>query len=196
MDQTPRKIREAKREARKAAGYKNPYGQAKIKLPESDNMSRFTLVATGTTLLASIYVLVRFYSIDLPLLGLIKFICFFIGFSFLIPIKWYRKKLTMSYYEYAIFNVISIAPFLTASLLFLNGALAGETYRETHAIESAYNESGQIYFNFEDAAYQDKAYLRTIGKFDEVEVTGSDSLSIYFSDGAFGFRNIKGKSLH
>lgn len=194
MNQNQIERRKKRREARKA--YHNPYGKAKIKPIEKDNMGGFTILVIFLALVSCVYILVKTYLVEISVLGIFKLICLFMALAFLIPIKWYRKKFTMSFYEYSIFNVIAISPMLTASFLLLNTIFSSDPYVETYAINSAYNESAQVYYRLENQAYEDEPFIRTIGKYDDVEVMGSDSLSIYFSDGLFGMRNILGKRLH
>jgi len=166
-----------------------------IELPEEDNMDRFQIVLIGIFFLSCFACLTMFYSLDLSLFGLFKLLCLFIGISFLVPISLYRKKFTMSFYEYIIFSAISIAPAMLTLTLFTNIALKSPSYVENYKIEHIEHTSIRSIYTLENNAYHEKVYLRSIGNKDEVVVNGSSKFSIIFSDGLFGIRIIEGKQL-
>jgi len=164
--------------------------------PPKDNMNNFLVLMVMSFFAASFYLLSSFFTLDISLTNLVQLYCFFIGISFLIPIKIYRKKLTMSFYEYLIFNFISFAPILISICFLLNGSIKGDAYVETYTIiNSEHDEFKTVYF-LENNKYEDKEYLRSIKQGDELEVMGSSKLSIYFTEGLFGFRIIEKKTLH
>ena len=176
--------------------YKNPYGKASIDEPVVDNMGKFTITAIIVFFISCIYLLLHIHQVELSTLGFFKILDFFLGHSFLILIKWYRKLLTMSMYEYIIFNLISIAPLLFTIFLLINNVFAGKPYIETYKIEHAVLNNENLCYVLEGNPYEDAAYIRTLYREENHEYDGSDSLSITFADGFFGIRQIKKKRLH
>lgn len=161
-----------------------------------DNMESFNILMVVSFFMASFYVFHSFFSLDIDLFNLLQFYCLFIGLGFLIPIKLYRKKLTMSFYEYLLFNLLSFSPVLIALFFFVNNSFKGGTYVETYNIAHyELNEYGAVY-TLEKGQYKDKTYLRSVNQNNNAEVLGNSKLSIYFSDGLFGLRIIENKVLH
>ena len=142
---------------KRSGNYKNPYGKAKIKLPEDDdNMEGITVLAVFVLFMSCFYILNHFTILDLSAFGLFKVYCFFIGASFLIPIRLYRKSLTMSMYEYIIFNILSIAPLFCSSFFILNDSFSGQPYTETYNVTSAIREDLHTYYILENNQYEDQ----------------------------------------
>lgn len=191
----PRKVRHRNRQLRRA-NYSNPYGKAKIKKDDGDNMSSITLLGIIAYFTSCFYVVYTFESLDIRVLGIFKLFCFFIGISFLIPIKIYRKKLTISIYEYIILNIITVAPVLCSIVLFLNAVFAGDPYTEQYKITSTYIEGTQVYYVLENDTYLDKPYLRTINKNEEADFQGTDYIELTFKDGLFGIRKVVSKKFY
>lgn len=190
----PRKVRHRSRQVSQQ-NYRNPYGNAKIK-DESDNMSAITLMAIVAFFFSCFYIVHIFQSLEISILGMFQLFCFFIGVSFLIPIKLYRKKLTVSIYEYIILNIITVAPVLCSLLLILNIAFAGNPYHENYRIISSYMEGTQVFYELENNKYNDKPYLRTISKNETVDFSGTRNLELTFKDGLFGIRKIVSKKFY
>lgn len=180
---------------RKNKRYYNPYGKAKIKAPEQDNMEGVTVLAVFVLFLSCFYTLNHFKILDLSVLGLFKLFCFFVAITFLIPIKFYRKWLTISIYEYIILNIISLAPLFCSSFFMANEAFASENYSETYQVIDVVVDNGTSFYILENNQYGDKEYIRTIKSTDDYDFFGSDSMRITFSDGLFGVRHIKKKTL-
>lgn len=168
----------------------------KIDLPEQDNMDIFQISMVLVFFASSLLTFTYFESLDLSVLGLLKMFCLFVGLSFLIPISFYRRKYTMSIYEYLIFNLITFGPFFLTLILSLNMFFTSPTYKETYRIIDKVPTARNTVYTLEENAYDDKEYLRSIGSKDIAETFGSENLSIYFSDGLFGIRIVEKKRLH
>lgn len=175
--------------------YKNPYGKAKFETPDDDNMEGVTVLAIFTFFMSCFYSITHFMTVDMGILGLFKLFCFMVGASFLIPVKVYRKWLTMSIYEYIIFNIISLAPLFCSSFFILNNMFASDVYIESYKVIDIEVDRGKSYYILENKQYEDEEYLRTINNADVSDVKGSDSLKIYFSDGLFGLREVRKKEV-
>lgn len=145
----------------------------------------------------SLFISIQFFKIiDLSLYKFFRLNLLFIGISFLIPIHFYRKKLSMSFYEYTLINILSIGPFLCALCLILNFLFSGEVYVESYAIVNKERKGSQVLFSLENEEYKEKEYLRTINDYEDVGSIGNaNQLNIQFSDGLFGIRIIEGKRL-
>lgn len=190
----PRKVRHRNRQLQKQ-NYKNPYGKAPIS-DDSDNMSPITLLGVIAFFLSCFYIVYNFQSLDISVLGMFKLFCFFVGLSFFIPIKIYRKKLTMSVYEYIILNLITVAPLLCSLFLITNILFAGDPYKEEYRIISSYIEGTQVYYILEDEVYTEKPYLRTINKNESAEFLGTNHIELTFRDGLFGIRKVVTKRFY
>jgi len=166
------------------------------KLPRKDNMDSFQIIMILSFFAAVIQILACFQKLDLSLFNLIKSYSLFLGLSFLIPISLYRKRLTMSFYEYIIYNIITIAPGVLAILFTLNASFSSPTYTEKYKIITTEHTEFKTTYTLENNTYKDKEYLRSINDKDEVEISGHEFLSIHFSDGLFGIRLVIKKELH
>src|SRR5690606_1003529 len=103
--------------------YQNPIERGKrlkYKTDTEDNMSAIHFLMV---LLYFVSLFLMFYYFGKTFMNLFSLFSFFLLFTaaaFLVPISIYRKKFTMSYYEFALMNVLGIAPTLTTLLLLLN----------------------------------------------------------------------------
>lgn len=183
------------RRNRRTRKYHNPYGKAKIKVEKGDNMAGLTYLAVMIYFGSCGYIISTNSYFDLTLFGYLKIFCFFIGLAFLIPVRIYRKKYTMSIYEYIIINFIAIAPILSAGFLMSNQLFVSDISTECYEIVEKKNINGDIHFFLKDDVYADKPYLRTIKNRDKFVRYGTDNYCIEFKNGWFGLRTIESKSL-
>jgi hypothetical protein len=163
---------------------------------DKDNMDSFNSLMVIGFFVASVLVISQFRQLDLSLLGLLKLYCLILGISYIIPVRFYRKRLTMSFYEYILFNLLGFTPLVLALFFLLNAGFRKAPYSETHKISSKVPQQNAVTYRLENDAYADKAYLRTINLTESMEVRGSEYLTITFSDGLFGIRIIEKKELH
>lgn len=168
----------------------------KIVVPEKDNMGCFTTIMVTSFFPSSITVLMVFRILDLTKFQFLQLFALILAISFFIPIRLYRKKLTISFYEYTIFNFISITPMLLALIFSLNIIFTGNTYVETYSIVKREPSKYQYVYTLADNQYEDKKYLRTIYSNNYPNITGFSKYSIYFQDGMFGIRVIEKKLAH
>ncbi len=168
----------------------------KIYIPKKDNMENFQVIMVLIFFFSSFVVLKHFFELDVSLFELLKFYCLFLGISFLIPLSLYRKKFTISIYEYLIFNFISFSPLLLGCIFFLNTIFKSAEYSETYRIMDTEVSELNILYTLEGNAYKGRKFLRSISDKDEVEIKGKKNLTIYFSDGLFGIRVVERKELN
>lgn len=161
-----------------------------------DNMDSFNSLMVVGFFAASVIIIALFKQLDLSLPGLLKLYCLILGISYLIPVRFYRKKLTMSLYEYILFNILGFTPLIISLIFLLNIGFSGAPYTETHKISSKVKQHSVVTYLLENDVYADKAYLRTIDHMEMVEIRGSEYLTITFSKGLFGIRIIEKKTLH
>ena len=138
----------------------------------------------------------QFKDLDMSKFELFKLLVLLLSLSFLIPIKLYRKALTMSMYEYVIFNFIGFTTISCALVFTLNYTFKGEVYTESHKIEKIIRLDKGFLFQLEDETYADREFLRTMNDNEDFKREGNEYLNLTFSDGLFGIRIIEGRGLH
>ena len=197
-----RKRSEERRAARKKAAEEGlTHYHKKLKLEQiereaPDNMHVIHVTMVVVYFASCLIVLNAFLIADLSAFELIKLICLMLAISFLLPIKIYRRKFTMSMYEYIILNVIGVSPFLLATFFGSNWLLKTEAYEESYRIEEMVRDGKSMILMLEDDAYQDREFLRTLYPNEEFEKVGTENYSIFFKDGPLGIRFIEKKKLH
>jgi hypothetical protein len=197
-----RKRSEERRAARKKAAaeglthYQKKLKLQKIEREEPDNMHAVHVTMVVVYFASCLVVLNAFLIADLNTFELIRLICLMLAISFFIPIKVYRRKFTMSMYEYILLNLIGISPLFMALFLGGNWMFKGEAYEESYRIEEMVRDDKSMILMLENDAYQEREFLRTLYPNEEFEKEGTDNYSIYFADGPFGVRFIEGKKLH
>ena len=173
---------------------KNPPVQKKLVVEKGDNMSFLAFFAAFSFIGSIMFFVVNIHKIDISNFGLFRLLAITAALWFFVPIKLYRKKFTMSFYEYIIFNIISFAPTSIVLLFILNLNLNGAPYIETYQIESFEPFERKYIFHLKNGQYEDEEYLRTIHDKNFQYLNGTSHYSIKFSDGYFGLRVIENKS--
>jgi len=154
------------------------------------------MLMVGGYFFSAIFILAQFPFLDLTAIQLLKLFCFFLGLSFLVPIRLYRKRIELSYYEYLFFNFICLAPVFIVLTFSINEVFKGETYIESYEIVQRKVSRDKIILTLEDQSYQNKAYMRTINTKDNSEIRGNNNYALYLSDGLLGIRIIEKKRLY
>lgn len=167
-----------------------------ISQTKKDNMSSVHAIMVLSWFFCNLYILELFTKLEINLFQLVQIGVSGIALGFFIPITIYRKKFTMSFYEYIILNILSAGPILCAAFIFLNVTFSSPSYVETYKITSSYRKDGNSVYLLENNTYLDKEYLRTVKHNKNYKKGGSEYLKIQFSDGLFGIRLIEAKSLH
>lgn len=173
-----------------------PLKKEKVIDRKKDHMDTFHLVMVSVYFISCILLLNTFSQIELSFFELIQLYCLFLGLSFLVPIKLYRKALTISYYEYLFFNILSVAPVLIFLTFEINEQFKGETYIETYPIINKKGSESKTVFTLEGNAYKNQEYMRSISNKENIEIMGSQHLAIYLSDGFLGIRIIEKKRIY
>lgn len=166
--------------------------QPRLKVDKQDNMDVIHIIMTFTWFACNLYIFSEFPHLDLSILGLFKLIFVCIGISFFIPIKFYRKKLTMSFYEYLFINLLALGPLFTVCSFYMNETFGSVPYTEKHLIVDSRQTNNGTLFELENHAYQDKVYLRKVNASYRVNKKDSLYLNIQLIDGLLGFRVIEG----
>ena len=173
---------------------KKPLFPKKVISEEKDNMGWFTFFMVLSFIASIMFFVVNVYKIDVSIFGLFRLFAIAGALGFLIPIKFYRKKWTMSFYEYVTFNIISFAPISIVIVFILNLTFKHSPYTETYPISSFEPFKRKYEFHLEQGQYEDEDYLRVIYDKDFPNIKGTSEYSIKFSDGYFGLRVIEEKS--
>lgn len=184
-------MKPAKRESTQKTGEKHQ----KISLPQKDNMGSAHVVLVLLFFFCAAFLGNTFLSIDLSLFDYLKFFLIFLVLSIAVPIKWYRKKLTLSYYEFYIFNTISIAPFLFSFFLFLNFVSTNSSTKKYKIVNATLEERKRIY-TLENSALNNKEFARTFTNKELNRIFGGDTLKIQFSTGIFGITRVDEKTIY
>ena len=168
----------------------------KIKTKKEDpdkTMDQFNILMVIAFFLSCLYILNTFHFLDLSVFQFFQLYFLFIALGFMVSVKKYRKKLDMSMYEYILFNFMALAPLFICSIFFINGAYDLNQYSERYKIiDSKHSEIESIYYLKNDQ-YKDKEFIRTISQKDDAIVSGSDYLTIHFTQGLLGIRKINRK---
>ncbi|MFT6946702.1 MAG: hypothetical protein ACJARP_001121 [Vicingaceae bacterium] len=175
---------------------KKPPFSGKIVSGEKDNMGWFTFFMVLSFIGSIMFFVVNVYKVDVSNFGLFRLFAIAGALGFLIPIKIYRKRWTMSFYEYVIFNIISFAPSGIVILFILNLTFKSSPYTETYPISSFEPFKRKYVFHLDEEQYEDEEYLRVIYDQDFPNIKGTSEYSIKFSNGYFGLRVIEEKSTH
>lgn len=168
----------------------------KIKLPQKDYMSTITAWTVFIYFSSAILILSNYSYFMLKIVHFVQFFCFFLAIAFLVPIRFYRRKLNMSYYEYVFINFLGLAPLLLLFSLGINMAFKGDSYTETYRIVDSISTNGNMTYVLEDNKYESYEHVRSIDLTKEVDIEGNTFLSIQFSDGLLGIRLIEKHRVH
>ena len=141
---------------------KTPPLAKKLVIEKQDNMSFMAIFAAISFIASIIFFIVIIHKIDISNFGLFRLLAITAALWFLVPIKWYRKKYTMSFYEYVIFNIISFAPTSVVLLFILNLTFNSSPYIETYPISDYDIYEKEYIFHLANGQYAEDEYLRTI----------------------------------
>lgn len=167
----------------------------KYKTDTEDNMSpiHFLMVALY---FVSIFLLMHYFGKTLMnFFALFSLFMLFAAAAFLVPISIYRKKFTMSYYEFSLMNILGIAPCLTSLMLLLNFHISTNEHIERYKITRREVSNQEMILHLESNALNKQEFLRTIDDEEMLQYpdTYSDTLSITFAEGLFGYEVVKNR---
>jgi hypothetical protein len=175
---------------------KPPPLKPKLVPEKEDNMGVVAFFSAFTFIGSILFFVVNIHKIDISNFGLFQLLAITVAIWFFVPIRLYRKKFTMSFYEYIIFNIISFAPTSIVLLFLLNLAFNGSPYIETYPIIKFEPSKEKYIFKLADGQYEEAQHLRTIYDYNFPNIHGTSQYSIKFSDGYFGLRVIEEKSTY
>lgn len=145
---------------------------------------------------AGLFLILFYYSLTfLTLNGLLKIFAVILTASFVVPIKLYRLRYSMSFYEYTIGNILSLSPLLCGLILLLNFHFSSEVVTEVHKIKNLSKQNNTILLQLENDAHEEESFVRS---FDEAEFSAnfsSDSLELHLANGLFGYKALKKRKL-
>lgn len=175
-------------------GQPNIAERAKLE-KETDNMSKIHVLMV-LMYFAGLFLILFYYSLTfLTLNGLLKIFAVILTASFVVPIKLYRLRYSMSFYEYTIGNILSLSPLLCGLILLLNFHFSSEVVTEVHKIKNLSKQNNTILLQLENDAYEEESFVRS---FDEAEFSAnfsSDSLELHLANGLFGYKVLKKRKL-
>lgn len=166
--------------------------------PVKDKSYRYITFSVLGFFIGFVITLIFFNYTLISFLGLSKFIVGFAVAGFLIPLKLYRKWFHFIKYEVIIFNVIGVAPILTALFLLLNFLITVETStQELKIVELGYIGDGNaktLQVVLENNVFSDNAKIIEINSITPDELLHSTHFRVTIGKGLFGYDVIKDKS--
>ena len=168
----------------------------KISIPKKDYMSTIIGWAVFVYFLSAIIIMTNHDYFVLSVFQFIQLFCLLLALTFLVPIKFYRKKLDMSYYEYIFLNFLGFSPILLLLVLGVNYSFKSAPYEETYRIVNYTSSQGNMTYVLEGNKYEDYDHIRTIKLSGDVEIEGNTFMSISFSNGLLGIRMIEKQKIH
>jgi hypothetical protein len=185
-----RELRRIRRELVKA--------QYKVKPPRpqketKDNMGNVHVVMT-LALFVGLFLLVNYASETvISVWGITKIVVGIFAVSLLVPIKWYRKKFTMSVYEFFLINLLGYAPLFSGLFFFTNHIGSNNFHIETYKIKSI--EMGRYFssMQLENDTLSEYAILTAFDSRDSTYYKGRSTARYEFMDGLWGLKVILDK---
>lgn len=172
---------------------KRPDSQSGNPKRSTDNLMGFIVILY---FIVTICVTAIFQILDLSIFQLFRLFILTVGISFLIPIKVYRKRWALNFYEYLIYNIVFVGPTLLLIAFSINFINPSPTYTESYAITAKERIDGAIVLGLENNKYQDKTYLRTFSENEDTHKAAyANRLELEFSNGLLGIRIIKNRIL-
>jgi hypothetical protein len=120
--------------------------------------------------------------------GITKIFAFVLAISLLIPIKWYRKKLTMNIYEYFLLSLLGYAPFITGLFFGINYYNRANFHVETYSIQSI--ERGKFYsdIHLNNDTLSEYPLLTSFDDRDSNFYKGRSKMRYEFEEGGLGLK--------
>ncbi len=167
-----------------------------LNFPKKDYMPVIIAWAVVIYFLSGIFLLTNYSYFVLSVFQFIQLFCFFLALTFLVPIRIYRKKLKMSYYEYIFLNFLGFSPIMLLFALGINYSFKSDAYLETYRIINFSSSKGSMIYILEDNKYDEYENVRTIKLSEDIEIDGNAFMAISFSDGVLGIRMIEKQKVY
>lgn len=161
---------------------------------ETDNMSNMHLVMVLLYFSSMFLIITYFQKTFISLNELFKFLSLVMAGTFIIPIGIYRWKLTMSYYEYIMWNCLSLAPTICALALLINYHITSSIYEEVYHIDRISKQNKNLLLILDSNTYAENEFVREFSESDFNDIYRSDSLVLTFAKGLFGRKVLKEKN--
>lgn len=191
MSPQPRRYRRTPRSRR-------PKETPIIEVKRKDNTSPIYSFAVIFTLLAVVAIAALNHLFILNLIDFFKiFICTYL-LLIAIPIKVYRKKFTISFYEFFIFNFILTTPAILLIIFSLNYFIVIDHSTETYPVERVryYGKSSMRIVTLKNKQYIDNEAMRTIYNWNEHEFVSNRLYEISYATGIFGIKMYEFQKLY
>ncbi len=180
-----RELRRIRRELVKAHYKANPPKPPK---ETKDNMSSIHVLMT-LALFIGLFLLVNFASETvISIWGITKIIAGIFAITLLIPIKWYRKRFTMSIYEFFLISLLGYSPLLAGLFFFTNHIGSDNFHVETYNIESIEMSRYFSTIHLENDTLSEYAILTAFDSRDSAFYKGRSTARYEFKDGLWGLK--------
>ncbi len=185
-----RELRRIRRELVKAHYKTNPPTPPK---ETKDNMGNVHVVMT-LAFFIGLFLLVNFASETvISIWGITKVVVGIFAISLLVPIKWYRKKLTMSIYEFFLISLLGYAPLFGGLFFFTNHIGSDNFHVETYNIESIEMSRYFSTIHLENDTLEEYAILTAFDSRDSAYYKGRSTARYEFKDGLWGLKIVLDK---
>jgi hypothetical protein len=185
---TPEERRELRRIKRKLV-----QAQYKVNLPKKtpvkkDNMGPIHLLMT-VTFFIGLFLITNYATVTvISTWSITKIFAGILAISLLIPIKWYRKKLTINIYEFFLLGLLGYAPFLTGIYFATNYFTRGNEHVETYKIEQVEMHTFFSDLILENDTLNEYALLTCFDSRDSGLYKGRTKAKYTFEDGGLGLK--------
>jgi hypothetical protein len=186
--QTPeerRALRRIKRDLVQEQYRVNPPPQKEV---EKDNMETIHILMALALFIGLGLIITFATSTVITIWGITKIFAFVLAISLLIPIKWYRKKLTMNVYEFFLLSLLGYAPIITGLFFTLNFTTRSNYHVETYTIQSI--EKGKYYsdVHLKNDTLSEYSLLTSYDTRESNFYLGRKTMRYEFEDGGFGLK--------
>lgn len=180
-----RELRRIKRMQVQAQYRINP--PKKVAEPE-DNMGTIHVIMS-VSLFVGLFLLIKFATVTvITTWSISKIFAGVLAISLLVPIKWYRKKLTMNVYEFFLIGLLGYAPLLTGTYFATNFLTSSNEHSEIYKIEQVEMHTFYSDLKLENDTLSEYALLTCFDSRDSSLYKGRTKAKYTFEDGGLGLK--------
>lgn len=185
---TPEERRELRRIKRKLVQAQYRINPPKKVAEPKDNMGPVhILMSLG--LFIGLFFIINFATVTvISTWSITKIFAGVLAISLLVPIKWYRKKLTMNIYEFFLLGLLGYAPLITGTFFAANYFTSSNEHSEVYKIEQVEMSTFYSDLILENDTLNEYALLTCFDSRDSSLYKGRTKAKYTFEDGGFGLK--------
>lgn len=185
---TPEERRELRRIKRKIIQEQYRINPPTKKKEKEDNMDAVHILMS-LSLFAGLFLLVNYASITvISIWSITKIFTGILAVSLLIPIKWYRKTLTISIYEFFLIGLLGYAPLFSGLFFGLNYSFRSNEHSEIYKIEKIEMSTFFSDLILESDTLSEYAILTSFDSRDSSYYKGRKTIRYILEDGGLGLK--------